>query len=82
MPTLNRRLQILVDQDRYARLERRARERGTSVATLVREALDLAYPATDQQRWSAIDRLLEAAPIDLGDWEQLSAEIESGLDRG
>lgn len=63
MPTLSRRLQILVDQDRYARLERRARERGASVATLVREAIDLAYPETDQQWWTAVDRLLDAQPI-------------------
>lgn len=82
MSTLNRRLQILIDEDRYARLERRAREHRTSVATVVREALDLAYPATDHERWTAVDRLLDAEPIDVADWDELSAEIESGMDRG
>lgn len=83
MPTLNRRLQVLVDDDRYARLERQARAQRTSVATIVRQALDLVYPATgDEQRWRAVDRILDAEPIDVGDWDELSDEIESAMERG
>lgn len=41
---MTRRLQILLDEGRYARLEERASRRGASVATLVREAIDIAYP--------------------------------------
>ncbi len=41
---LSRRLQILLDDERYERLARRAEERGTSIATLVREAIDVTWP--------------------------------------
>jgi len=42
---LTRRLQILLDPERYDRLATRASERGASVALLIREAIDAAYPA-------------------------------------
>ncbi len=47
MAELTRRLQVLLDEPRWTRLERQARRRGTSVATLVREAIDLAFPSVE-----------------------------------
>lgn len=76
MPRLTRRVQILLDEGRYSRLERLARRRKTSVATLVREALDLAYPAERVSREEAGRRLLEAEPIAVGDWPALKEELE------
>jgi hypothetical protein len=40
---LTGRLEVLIDEDRYSRLEQRARQRGTSVATLVREAINASF---------------------------------------
>lgn len=45
MATLTRRLQVLLDQARFDRLEHLAQQRGSTVAVLVRDALDRAYPA-------------------------------------
>jgi len=61
--SLDHRLQILLDADRHARLLAVARERGVSVATVVREAIDRGLPAPDSQRRAAADRLLAAEPM-------------------
>lgn len=76
MATLTRRLQVLLEEDRYRHLERLAAERNASVATLVREALQAAFPEQPIPRAEAGRRLLEAAPIAVGDWSELKAEIE------
>jgi len=40
MRMLSRRTQLLLDDDRYAKLDRRARATGQSVAAVIREAID------------------------------------------
>jgi len=60
---LTRRLQILLDDERYERLARRATEGGTSIATLVRAAIDARYPADDPERRAAADAILAAEPM-------------------
>jgi predicted DNA-binding protein len=62
-----RRLQVLVEDDQYQRLEQAAGERGSSVATVVREAIDEALPASQRQRRAAADALLEAQPMTVPD---------------
>lgn len=66
---------MLLDEDRLRRLEERAKATGASVGSLVREAIDVAYPGvrTDRQRAGAA--LLAAEPIDVGDWDRMKAEI-------
>lgn len=64
---LSRRLQILLDDERYERLARRAAERGSSIATLVRDAIDARYPAVDPDRRAAADRILAAEPVPVPD---------------
>lgn len=46
---LNARLQILISPEQRRRLEAEAARRGTSVAALVREALDARFGATDPE---------------------------------
>lgn len=75
--SLDRRLQVLVDDVRYDRLERESQRRGVSVATIVREALDIALPSTAEERRRAGDALLSAPPIDVGDWQDLREELSS-----
>jgi 16S rRNA U516 pseudouridylate synthase RsuA-like enzyme len=78
---LTRRLQVLIDEGRYSRLERQARQRGTSVATLVREAIDASFPQ-GIDRAAAAQLLLDAQPVPIDDWPVLKAEIEAGMERG
>jgi hypothetical protein len=75
--TLDHRLQILLDADRHARLVAVAQERGVSVATVVREAIDRGLPAPDTRRRAAASRLLAAEPMAVGDPDALSAELDA-----
>jgi hypothetical protein len=76
MATMSNRLQVLLDDERLARLVREAERRGSSVATLVREAIDAAFPADGMGRADAGRVLLDAEPIELGEWPELKEEIE------
>ena len=67
MATMTRRLQVLLDEAHYARLEHQAARRGTSIATLVREAIDTAFPVDGLDRTEAAHRVLDAAPIQVSD---------------
>jgi hypothetical protein len=52
---LNERLQILIRPEQRKRLEEEARRQGTSVAALVREAVDARYgPVTQADRLKAV----------------------------
>jgi len=63
MCMLSERLQILLDPERRRRLEAEAAARGSSVAALIREAIDAIFPATSDERRQAGDRLLDADPM-------------------
>jgi hypothetical protein len=73
--SLDRRLQILLDADRHARLVAVAQERGVSVATVVREAIDRGLPAPDTRRRAAARRLLDAEPMAVPDPRELASEL-------
>jgi predicted DNA-binding protein len=76
MLMLDRRLQILIDDRRYRRLSEAARKRGTSVAVIVREAIDQALPDDAERKRAAARALLSAEPIPLpDDPADLKAEI-------
>lgn len=82
MCMLTRRLQILLDDDRYERLARRAEERGASVAALIREAIDTVYPGVDTKRRAAAAAILDAEPMAVpDDVAALRAEIDSARSR-
>lgn len=74
---LERRLQILLDEERYRRVAAEAKSRGVSVASVVREAIDRALPATSEQRRAAAERILSAPDMELpADPSELRAELE------
>ena len=52
-PVLDRRLHVLLDDERFDRLARLASDRGVSVGALVRRAIDVAYPAGGERRSAA-----------------------------
>ena len=70
---LDRRVQILLDDRRYAVLEREAVRRGTSVAALIRAAIDRTYAGSDANRRAAGEALLAADPMPVEDWEDMKA---------
>ena len=72
----DRRLQILLDEPRYRRVAARARERKTSVAAVIREAIDLALPADLAKKRAAAKRILAADPVPLPDWDELKTELD------
>ena len=67
MRMLTHRLQLLLDDERYERVHALARQRGTSVATVIREAIDRGLPATQRRRSAAARRILAAEPMPVAD---------------
>jgi len=74
--SLDRRLQILLDEERHERLTAVARERGVSVATVVREAIDRGLAGSAGRRQAAGRRILDAPDIDVPDVEELKHELD------
>jgi len=73
----SRRLQILVDEDQYRRLEAVAAQRKVSVAVVVREALDDKLPSGPDARRRAMEVILSAPPMPVGSPEELRQELEA-----
>jgi 16S rRNA U516 pseudouridylate synthase RsuA-like enzyme len=82
MAVLGRRLQILIDEERYRRLEDRAAAEGRPVAALVRDAIDLAYPSHAEERRRGAEAFLSLDPMPVGDWEEMKGEILHAAERG
>jgi hypothetical protein len=72
---LEHRLQILLDDERHSRITSAARERGVSVATVVREAIDRGITASSSRREAAGRRLLNASDMEVPDVAELKAEL-------
>ena len=81
MATLTRRLQVLIEDSRFAYLENLAKKRDTTVAALVREALDQVYAQEPLPPRAAAERFLAREPIDLGMWEDAKRDIEDSSER-
>ena len=56
------RLQILLDEERHARVQAVARARGVAVAVVIREAIDRGLSVDQGSRQAAVARIL-AAPL-------------------
>ncbi|MHB1509660.1 MAG: ribbon-helix-helix protein, CopG family [Acidimicrobiales bacterium] len=74
---LDRRLQVLIDEDRWRRLDREAARRGVSVAVLVREAIDELLPGDADTRRAALQAILDAETMDVPDPDALHDELEA-----
>jgi hypothetical protein len=79
MHMLNRRLQVLVDDDRFDLLSRESARSGTPVGELVRRAIDHEYlrTADETERERAGRELLAMAPPSgpEPDWEDQKREM-------
>lgn len=71
------RLQVLLDDERHRRITSLARERGVSVATVVREAIDRGLTSPASRRKSAGRRLLDAPDMPVPDPRELKEELEA-----
>jgi len=76
MSMLDHRLQILIDDERHRRITAAARERGVSVATIVREAIDRGLASPDVRRSAAGRRLLDAPDMQVPAPAELRAELD------
>lgn len=77
VPELSHRLQVLLDDERYERLQRAAAASGASVGELVRRAIDRELPPPAGERRAAAKRLLASTPP-AGrepDWEETKREL-------
>ena len=77
MSMFDHRLQILLDDERHERITAAAQERGVSVATVVREAIDRGLPSAEHRRTSAVRRLLEAPDMSVPEVAELRSELEA-----
>jgi predicted transcriptional regulator len=73
---LSHRLQLLLDDERYQRVTALARHRHTSVAAVIREAIDRGLPSMPRRRAAAARRILAADPMPVGDPAELRAELD------
>lgn len=77
MRMLTRRLQILLDEQRYRRVVAEARRRKVSVATVIREAIDAkAGVPSANRRAAAAKVILSARPMRVPDVPELLAELD------
>ncbi|MGB7686276.1 MAG: hypothetical protein WBL45_10905 [Solirubrobacterales bacterium] len=74
---LEHRLQILLDEERHSRITSVARERGVSVATVVREAIDRGVEDPGDRRRAAGRRLLGAPEMDVPSTAELKGELDA-----
>jgi hypothetical protein len=75
--SLDHRLQILIDDDRHRRITTAARERGVSVATIVREAIDRGLGSPERKRSAAGRRLLDAPDMHVPEPRDLRNELDA-----
>jgi hypothetical protein len=71
------RLQILLDDERHSRITSVAHERGVSVATVVREAIDRGVADPGGRRQAAGRRLLEAPDMAVPEPAELRGELDA-----
>ncbi len=73
---LTHRLQVLIDDERLARLEAEADRRKVPVAVVVRDAIDAAYPTDHSARQTAAARILAAEPMPVPAPSELRTELD------
>ncbi|MEX2620375.1 MAG: hypothetical protein WD250_09150 [Egibacteraceae bacterium] len=70
---LRRPASVLQRTARIAMLAQEAARRGTSVASLIREAIDRVYAGATADRQDAAAAILEASPMPVEDWAPMKA---------
>ena len=85
MSLLERRVQLLLEQEQYARVEAEARRSGRSVNAVIRSAIDATLVGSDDARLAALGRFLEATGRPSQEkaqpWSEIKRDLERELDR-
>ena len=78
MSTLSNRLQVLIDDDRLARITAGAKENGVSVGEFVRRALDdaLSLDSRQARQRDFLEMVKNTEPIDFGSIDDIRDELE------
>lgn len=80
MSALERRVQILLDKEQYAQVEREAQRTKQSVAAVIRQAISERLATRESVRAAAARRLLATADQGPGeDWGSTKAALASML---
>jgi Ribbon-helix-helix protein, copG family len=82
MPLLNRRTQLLLDDELHRRLREAAAERGISLGALIREAIDEKLSRAQDDRAKAIDELLATEPMPVEDWPIMKRRMIEDMNAG
>lgn len=77
-----RRLQLLIDEPRYRRVAAEARRRKTSVAAVIRDAIDHSLAPDFERKRAALRAVLAAEPVSMPDPATLKREIAEEHERG
>ena len=81
MGELNRRVHVLLDDERLERLRLRAAATGASVGAVVRDAIDHELDRQDRSAaLAALESFLAAPPLPVGTPEELERELEEAWD--
>jgi hypothetical protein len=81
MGELNRRVHVLLDDERLERLRQRAEATGSSVGAVVRDAIDQELGRDDRARaLAALESLLAAPPLPVGTPAELKRELQEAWD--
>lgn len=75
MARMSRRVQILLDDERWDLLERESTRSGLSVAQLIRDAVDSRFGSDRPARREAFASILNAAPMPVDDWDVMKQEL-------
>ena len=74
---MQRRLQLLLDEPHYRRVAAEARRRKTSVAAVIRDAIDRSLAPDLEAKRAAGEALLAAEPMPVPETvEELKAELD------
>jgi len=79
---MEKRLQILLDQARYRRVEAEAERSGRSVAAVIREAIDARFPSDTSEVQAAAARFLASTartPATDTSWAETKAAMDDEL---
>lgn len=89
MSVMEKRLQLLLDAERYEQVSEEARQSGRSVAAVIREAIDVRFQGRDDEarRRAAAVALLamteDNADREVGqDWSEIKRALDDDLMRG
>ncbi|UYM03523.1 ribbon-helix-helix protein, CopG family [Solicola gregarius] len=73
--TMTRRLQLLLDEERYERVAAEAKRQRVSVATIIRDAIDEKLEHRRRDKRAAMEAILNAEPIPVPPGDGLVEEI-------